>query len=993
MIQTIRVYITKGPDLPGEGLLHEIKHNLGITTIEHIRSAKVYLLEGMTEKQAKKLAETAFCEKINQDYTINAPIYTSTKVALGDRVEKFSTSSNNNSLHAIEIAYRPGVMNPEVGSILKSAEDLGIKLIAADSSREFSFHGNISKDELYTIITKLNLYNPLIEHIVTEEPKTLQISGKVGKTTTIPIRSLSDTELMELSKDTLFLNLVEMKVIQQYFGKIKRDPTDCEIEILAQTWSEHCVHKTFKADLTIDGKKKKPLFERIKSTARGHDAFIVSAFADNSGVIDFYDGYYICGKVETHNSPSAIEPYGGAMTGSGGVFRDILGTGQGAKPLISTDIFCFAPPHLPAKDLPPGCLPPSYLLKRVVQGVRDYGNRVGIPTNNGSIHFHEDFRAKPTVAVGAYGIIKKSKAKKGTPKPKDLIVIIGGRTGRDGIHGATFSSGEMTDRTMTVSGTAVQIGNAIEEKRVIDAVQILQEKGYIRAITDCGAGGYSSAIGEMASKTGAKVFLEKVPLKYPGLSPWEIFLSESQERMVIAIDSKNKKKVFDVLKLFNVEGSIIAEFDGSKRLQVFYNKEKVADLTMDFLHDGLPKRHMVGKTRKSLFDRHSGNPPAGGASRISSVSSPKRSWTSPSTGSGRSQDDGKTLVRSWEKIMSHGNVNSKEPILRLYDHTVQGRAALQPLGGINFDAPNDGSIVKPFHDKPYGLVVTHGLNPILNQIDPYWGSIWAITEAVSNYVAIGGDLKYAALIDNFIWPFPDEESLADLDKAVDACVTMSKLLSMPFVSGKDSLSSTYRFKDGKVLKIPPVLLISVFGKILDVRKTASSDFKRTDSVIVFVGKQDTSHLGGSVYLNDLNHLSDNVPRVDIKTLPKTLAAITKGIQNNDILSCHDISEGGLAAAIVEMAFGAGFGANIDLSKISKTRPDFVLFNETAGTFLVEVENESVAKKLFKNTPYAIVGKTVNKPTISVSYGKKELVNVSIERLKNAWQKPMREIFS
>ena len=566
------------------------------------------------------------------------------------------------------------------------------------------------------------------------------------------------------------------------------------------------------------------------------------------------------------------------------------------------------------------------------------------------------------MAVGAYGIIAKSKAKKGIPKPKDLILTIGGRTGRDGIHGATFSSGEMTERTLTVSGTAVQIGNAIEEKRVIDAVQVLQEKGYIRAITDCGAGGYSSAVGEMAGKTGAKVFLEKVPLKYPGLSPWEIFLSESQERMALAIDPKNKKSVFSVLKIFNVEGAVIGEFDTSKRLQVFYKDEKMSDLSMQFLHDGLPKRHMVGKTK---------------ISRIKEQLPPKP------------QDYGKL----WEKILAHGNVCSKEPIVRLYDHTVQGRSALQPFGGVLMDAPNDGSIIKPFHDKPYGLVTSHGLNPVLNQIDPYWGSIWAITEAVSNYVAIGGDLTHAAFIDNFIWPFPDEESLADLDKAVDACVTISKFLSMPFVSGKDSLSSTYRFKDGKTLKIPPVLLISVFGKIPDVTKTVTSDFKQTRSTLVFVGRPDIHNLGGSTYFSITQSQSFRIPHIDLTSLPKVLMRITHGIQKDSILSCHDVSEGGLAGALAEMAFGAGFGAEINLRTISKSRPDFILFNETAGTFLVEVENENAAKKLFKNIPYEIIGKTIKETHIRVLDGKKELVSAPIDRLKKAWQKPMKEFFN
>ena len=865
-----------------------------------------------------------------------------------------------NADHLIEVVYKPGVMNPEVSSLLKAAKDMGIKLKAADSSWEYAFFGKLSKSQLTEIINKL-LVNKTVEQVVTKPLKTLLIKGTPGTTHIVPIRKLSSEQLMELSKDKLFLNLEEMKVIQKYFQKISKDPTDCEVEVLALTWSEHCVHKTFKAKLTVDGKQKKPLIERIKETSKYSKKLIVSAFVDNSGVIDFYDGWALNGKVETHNSPSAIEPYGGAMTGSGGVFRDILGTGQGAKPIASTDIFCFAPPDLSSELLPPGCLAPDYLFRRVVAGVRDYGNRVGIPTNNGSVHFHKDFRAKPTVAVGSYGILPKKFAKKQSPKKGDLIITIGGRTGRDGIHGATFASGEMTAKTITVSGSAVQIGNAIEDKRIIDTVLSLRDENLISALTDCGAGGFCSAIGEMGEALGARVFLEKVPLKYSGLAPWEIFLSESQERMVLAISPKNIKKALQICKLHNTEAAVIGNFDGKKRLYVSYHNKTVCNLDMNFLHHGLPQRHMIGKTAKKL----------------TSQNYPKAS---------------KNLEPIWLKIMAHGNICSKEPIVRMYDHNVQGTNALHPFGGLSFDAPNDGTVLKPLYKKPYGVAITHGLNPALNKIDPYWGSIWAITEAVSNFVSVGGNIKDAALIDNFIWPFPDEESLADLDKSVDACVDMAKLLKMPFVSGKDSLSSTYRYPDGKILKIPPVLLISVFGKIPDVAKTTTADFKKVGSTIVLVGKPDIKNFGGSTYFEVTKSTDKNIPQPDLKTLTSVFNSITNGIQSKQIMSIHDISEGGIATALAEMCFGGDCGAEIDLKKIASLRPDLTFFNETPGTFLVEVENQSVAKRLFNKIPHYIIGKTHQNKIINVNFGPKSLCSTSIEELKRFWQKPMEEIF-
>jgi len=941
MIFEVRV-TSKEKDPKGKALLAEIKRTLNIHPIKKIQTAKVYRLENIKKEDLKNFAQTALFEEIDQTVTYNKPIFPK-------------------SAEVVEVAYKPGVMNPEVASILKVAEDLKIKIEACDSSWEYAFFGPVTKSQISQIVKRL-LVNDTVETLVKKPPKTLKVGGVAQQVKIIQIRKLNDKQLADLSRDKLFLNLQEMKVIQNYFTKIKRDPTDCELETLALTWSEHCGHKTFRAKLTIDGKQKKSFISRIKKTAENNSKLIVSAFDDNSGVIDFYDGWAISGKVETHNSPSAIEPYGGAMTGSGGVFRDILGTGQGAKPVISTDIFCFAPPDLQPKDLPPGCLPPEYLLRKVVYGVRDYGNRVGIPTNNGSIHFHPDFRAKPTVAVGSFGLIEKSKAKKGKPKSGNLILTLGGATGRDGIHGATFASGEMTERTFNVSGSAVQIGNAIEEKRLIDAILILKEDNLIIAITDCGAGGYASAIGEMAKETGAEVYLEKVLLKYKNLAPWEIFLSESQERMVIAVAPKNLKKVQKICAIYNVPNDVIGKFTNDKKLKIFYKKQSVCSLSMDFLHNGLPQRQMVGKSRIKNQE-----------SRIKKSRVKSRS----------------NIEVIWQKIMAHGNVCSKEPIVRMYDHNVQGTAALHPFSGQNFDGPNDGAVIRPLLDKPYGLVVTHGLNPQLNNIDSYWGSVWAILEAVANYVAIGGDLKDAALVDNFIWPFPDEESLADLDKSVDACQDMANLLKMPFVSGKDSLSSTYRFPDGKVLKIPPVLLISVFGRIPDVKKTTSADFKKIGSTIVFVGKSDFKNLGGSVYFNITKSKNANIPEPDLKSVAKVFSSITNGIKSGKIISCHDISEGGMAATLAEMCFGGNYGAEISI-KDFKSADENILFCETPGMFLVEVENAKIAKKLFAKVPYTILGKTVKSDTIIVKGSK--IIKVSVNKLKESWQKPMKEIF-
>lgn len=940
-IQEIRVGHNER-DVKGQGVAQEVQRTIGIPGLERVRTTRVYRLEGATEEEAKKLAETLFCESINQEYTLNTPLIT-------------------DAPQVIEVAYKPGVMNPEVGSIMKSAKDLGIDLTAADSSSEYGFYGQVHEKDIQKIANRL-LVNQTVERIVTEKPETLIIKGEVGPVNIIPIREMTDEGLLELSKDKLFLNLEEMRVIQDYARKIGRDLTDCELETIAAPWfSEHSMHKTFrKTRIVANGVEKQPLMTRISETAKKYFGdLVISAFEDNAGVMKFYEGQAICGKVETHNSPCAIEPYGGATTGSGGVFRDPAGTGQGAKVIISTDIFCFAPPNLEDSKLPEGCLHPDYLQRRVIDGVRDYGNRMGIPTNNGSVHYHEDFRAKPTVIVGAYGILPESKAQKGKPEVNDLVVVVGGRTGRDGIHGATFSSGEMTERTVNVNAAAVQIGNAIEEKRVFDALIECRDNNLIRAITDCGGAGLSSAIGEIGEDTGVTVDINKAPLKYSGLDPWEIWLSESQERMVLAVDQAKLEKFSNICKKYNVEATVLGYFDGSNKLTVNYSDQNVISLDYDFLKHGLPQRVMIARWEKPIFEEPELDLPA--------------DWE-------------KTL----KQVLSHGNVCSKEPIVRQYDHGVQGTSALPPFSGVHHDGPNDAVVITPILGKPYGMVKSHGLNPILNKIDPYWGSVWAVAEAVANYTAVGGDYREACLVNNYIWPFPDEESMGSLDKCVDAVVDCMNALRRPVISGKDSLSSTYRGKDGTVIKIPPVLCMSVFGRILDVEKTVTSDIKKFGSTLCLVGKLD-KNMGGSTYYDINGILGNEVPKVDLNLLPKILSRVHESIKNGQVLSCHDVSEGGVITTVTEMCFGGDCGVDLNIDSQTE-RPDFFLFNETAGCFVVEVESEEMVNELFGDIPHMILGKTKQEKEIKVEQRTNTLFNVSIDELKWAWQEPMRKIF-
>ncbi len=946
MIQTIRVTSKYADeDLRGKGILSELSG----TAITSVRTVRVYRLEGITASAAERLAKKLLCEEINQDYALNKHVI--------------------NGGQKIEIAYKPGVMNPEVASIIKAAKDLGVNLVAADASWEYYFYSRSKEEDVSNLSKKLNLLNHTVEYIVDKDPSTLVIKPSKGHTAVISLRKMSDETLMSLSRDKLFLNLEEMKIIQKYFKQLRRDPTDCELETLAQTWSEHCAHKTFKADLVVDGKKKLPLIKRLQNEALKHDKNIVSAFVDNSGVLEFYDGLSICGKVETHNSPSAIEPYGGAMTGSGGVFRDVLGTGLGGKTVASTDMFCFAPVNLPSSELPTGCLPPEYLLKRVVTGVRDYGNRMGIPTNNGSIHFHPDFRAKPTIIVGAYGTLPTKKAKKRKAKVGQVVVAVGGKTGRDGIHGATFSSGEMSHRTISVNSSAVQIGNAIEEKRMFDALIEARDRNLITTIQDCGAGGFSSAIGEMGEETGVNVDLSKAPLKYQGLSPWEIWISESQERMVVAVEKSKLKKFVALCNRHNVESAVLGKFDGSKKLRVYYGKDLVCNLDMNFLHHGLPQRKMMAKKNEN------------------SSTLPKQSPNSPVNL--RSQKDWIKIVQN---VLSHGNVCSKEPIVRQYDHTVQGTSVIPPYAGLSLQGPMDAAVIRPMLNKQYGMIIAHGLNPVLNNYDAYWGSIWASVEALANYVCVGGDYRQAALINNYIWPFPDEDALWTLDRSVDAVVDVMKAFNIPVISGKDSLSSTYRGPDGEVIKIPPVLCMSVFGKIPDVSRTVTADFKQEGSVVYLVGKQDLEAMEGSIYseISRAKFPENRVPQMDLKLVKQVFSVVYSGISKNRILACHDVSEGGLIASLFEMCIGGNLGIRIKLTQRDQLM--YALFNETAGCFIVEVESRKIGEKLFSKIPHRLLGEITTEQIISVMQDKKEVFSADISVLKKSWQKPFEDLF-
>jgi phosphoribosylformylglycinamidine synthase len=749
-----------------------------------------------------------------------------------------------------------------------------------------------------------------------------------------------------------------------------------ELETLAQTWSEHCSHKTLAGRIAYRDENGERNFENmLKETIfaatqeirqqLGEQDWCVSVFEDNAGIVRFDDKYNLVFKVETHNHPSALEPYGGANTGIGGVIRDPLGTGLGAKPVCNTDIFCFAPPDTPLDSLPPGVLHPRRVMKGVVSGVRDYGNRMGIPTVNGALYFDPRYLGNPLVYCGNVGIIPREKSFKQT-SPGDWVVTIGGRTGRDGIHGATFSSAELTSESETISGGAVQIGNAITEKMLMDVLLEARDRGLYSAVTDCGAGGFSSAVGEMGEHLGVEVDLEKAPLKYSGLSYTEIWISEAQERMVLSVPDEHWEEFFELCKSEGVEATIIGRFVDSGRLVLRYMGQQVADLEMQFLHGGRPP-----VIREAYYEA----PPE-----------------TPFQEDQLQGDAGNWLTG----ILGSLNVASKEWVIRQYDHEVQGGSVLKPLVGVNNDGPGDAAVIRPILSSRRGLVVSCGMNPYYGDLDTYHMAASAIDEALRNCVAVGADPDRIAILDNFCWGYTDRaETLGTLVRAALACYDVATAMRTPFISGKDSLNNEFSYQDEdgnrQTIAIPSTLLISAMGQVDDVETCVSMDLKAAGNLVYQVGQ--THHELGGSHLGLVTGTSGGrVPRMDPEIALPTFKAVHQGICQGLIRSCHDLSEGGLAVAAAEMAFAGGLGLRLDVVGISEQVGEVAaLFAESNSRFLCEVtvDDATAFEELLEGIPLTRLGEVVDDGQLSIDVEGRQLLARSLEELKEAWQQPLR----
>jgi len=964
--------------------------SLGLPRPSAAQHASVYLLEGdLSEGQVRRIADELLADPVTQVAELQA------RGSVRPRLDAL-----------IEVHPLPGVTDPAAESVEAAVRAMFGTAVTVRTGDRYDL-GGVQQSDAATIGEKA-LANAVIHGIHSEpwHPERFPAGhGYALRIVEVPVRDLTDAQLEKLSREAhLFLSLDEMRAIQAEYRRLGREPREIELETLAQTWSEHCVHKTLKStvryrednlgagqrSLAAAAAPGRPghaaetdgsvtIRNLLKSTvAAGTFALIdekrtdridwcLSVFVDNSGVIAFDEHHAVCFKCETHNRPSAIEPYGGAATGIGGCIRDIMGTGLGAKPIAATDVFCVAP--LTGTDVPAGCLPPRRILTQVVAGVRDYGNRMGIPTVNGAVWFDPRYVGNPLVYCGVIGVMPRTMVK-GETRRGDRIVAIGGRTGRDGIHGATFSSAEVEHGHSTEFSHAVQIGNAITEKKMLDAMLAARDQAdgpLYSGTTDCGAGGFSSAIGEMGKDVGATVHLERAPVKYDGLSPTEIWISEAQERMVLSVPPAKVERLRAICAAHGVELCDLGEFgsaDGTIRLM--WHGTEVGSLDTHFLHEGVPM-----PTREAVWDA------AWSAEQL------------PAAGNGTGV--GPRLLDTACTLLAHPNLASKEWIIRQYDHEVQGASVVKPLVGVGTGGPSDAAVVHPVAGSRRALAIGNGLATGWSA-DAYAMTLAAIDECVRNLVCVGADPARIAILDNFCWPSCDDpRNMGSLVRAAEACYDGALAYRAPFISGKDSLKNQFRTQDGRTIMIPPTLLVSGFGIVEDAERACTMDLKSAGNVLVLVGTTGT-RMGGShrAMLGACGHADTRLPDVDPARGARTAHAVAACIAHGAVRSAHDPSEGGLLPALAEMCFAGGLGARIDLSHVPVAGTDVPdecrAFAEDPHRYVLEIEPSKLGtvQAHLDGIPHAVIGTVTDEPTL-------ELVGVRVPResspisaLRSAW---------
>ena len=981
-------------DVRGDVVRRRLKadHNINL---DQVRSVVGFLINSDIDSNSiSERADDLFADPIIEYSTTNQTFLQSKEI--------FETKPDI----VISVGFKPGVTdNPG-----KAALD-GFRTIFPNASIDsdistyitYAFYGVNGQATPEFIASKL--YNNLIERAVVSDSEMCQQNNwpmieypeKPPQEFKQPAHidlEIGDDELIEISETGLLaLNLEEMKAIQSHYrdesiqnlrrdaGIVENKPTDVELECLAQTWSEHCKHKIFASkihhkdletgeDSVVDSIFKTHIMKPTHDMQKEVD-WLLSVFHDNSGVIAWDDEWSVCMKAETHNSPSALDPYGGAMTGIVGVNRDILGTGLGARPIANTDVFCFGPPDWEG-EIPDNLFHPSRVLRGVHSGVRVGGNESGIPTINGAIIFDERYLGKPLVYCGTVGLMprklpdgRESHIK--TPSAGDVVYMVGGRVGYDGIHGATFSSLELTEESPS---SAVQIGDPITQKKMIDMILEARDIGLITCITDNGAGGLSSSIGEMAEYTnGCKIDLAKVPLKQPGLSPWEILVSESQERMTVAVKPEDVEAFENLASLHEVEATAVAEFTSTGMFHVQYDDATVAYLPIEFLHDGVPQLELESEwspPQHELFEAPINT-------------------------------DHNTILLD---LLARPNIASKETWVRQYDHEVIAQTAVKPFVGIERDGPGDAGVIAPIHGNPRGLVVSCGISPRYSDIDAGAMAAAAIDEAVRNAVCAGVDVNKIAGLDNFCWPDPIQSEktpdgkfkLAQLVRANRELERICRAYRLPCVSGKDSMKNDYG-KGADKISIPPTLLFSLFGDHPDVRNTATSDFKNPGDRIYLVGES-MDELGASEVSfmlkerGEAKGIGGNVPSLNNpEKLFKSYHSLSSAINSGLVKTAHDCSEGGLGVALAEMCIGGRIGAKIDIDGTGKGNLWSRLWGESLGRIIIAVspENEAAFLNHMAGSTTTYLGEIENTQQLSIFDGFDEIVSADISQMVQSWQ--------
>lgn len=993
MISRIEVGLKQGVrDARGERVCREIREHLGIQ-LESVRTLDIYTVDAeLTAEQLQKAASGPFCDPVIQEYAIDAPL-----------------ASGFDLL--IEVGFRPGVTD-NVGRTAREAIQyiIGRPFSAAEgvfTSVQYLLRGALTATDGERIAAGF-LANGLIQRWTIVTPETFDnqrgVPAQVPRVVShsaVQVREIdlqvADEHLLQISREgMLALNLEEMKAIQAFVAdpqvqqqrrSVGLGPllTDVELEALAQTWSEHCKHKIFSACIdyedengrreTIDSLFKTYIVGATRAVrqAKGANDFCLSVFKDNAGVIRLTDDWSLVYKVETHNSPSALDPYGGALTGIVGVNRDPFGTGRGARLIFNTDVFCFASPFYD-KPLPPRLLHPRRIFEGVVEGVEHGGNKSGIPTINGSLVFDERFAGKPLVYCGSAALMPAQlHGRPGHVKKAEVgdhILMVGGRVGKDGIHGATFSSEELHEGSPV---TAVQIGDPITQRRMFDFLLVARDAGLYNAITDNGAGGLSSSVGEMAGDTGGfELHLDRAPLKYAGLQPWEILISEAQERMTLAVPPQQVERFIALARQMDVEATDLGQFTDSGYFHCLYQGRTVAWLPMEFVHEGTPQLRLPARWQPP---RHS--EPA------------LTQWPAAET----------ALLQ----LLGALNICSKESVVRRYDHEVQGATVLKPLTGVDNDGPADAAVVRPLFDAFVGVTAAHGICPRYSDIDTYHMMACAIDEALRNYVSVGGNIDHVAGLDNFCWCDPVESvktpdgryKAAQLVRANQALYDYCVAFGVPLISGKDSMKNDYQIGDTKI-SIPPTVLFSVIGKVDDVRRCTSMDVKAPGHRVYLLGIS-RAELGGSELYALLGHVGNRVPQVDAPSALRRYRTLNRAQQAQLVASCHDLSDGGLAVALAESAFAGGFGLEIDLARLRSDEPltDMErLYGESQSRLLVTVAPDKAAEfeKLFSGQDLSWLGSVIAEPQLRVRGTAGDwLIDLPLATLKQAWQAPLKEL--